>query len=179
MEAREQLEPGFYYHIYNHANGKENLFRNSDNYRFFLKLYHQHLGDTCELICWCLMPNHFHLLVKVRDNDPAINPKIVARQFSHFFNAYVQACNKQWKRKGSLLRRSFRRKKVDSEDYFRKLVCYIHNNPVNHQFCDFTDEWEFSSYKSILNSPRNFNHVLRFFDNMLNFVGCHKIVYEL
>lgn len=58
----EALETGQYYHIYNHANGDDNLFREAKNYPFFLQKYHQHISPIAETIAWCLMPNHFHLL---------------------------------------------------------------------------------------------------------------------
>lgn len=55
-----------YYHIYNHANGDENLFREQKNYEYFLEKYKQHISPIAETIAWCLMPNHFHLLVKIK-----------------------------------------------------------------------------------------------------------------
>lgn len=55
-----------YYHIYNHANGDENLFRERKNYGFFLKKYRQHINPVADTIAWCLMPNHFHLLVRTK-----------------------------------------------------------------------------------------------------------------
>src|SRR5699024_7832798 len=58
-----------YYHIYNHANGTENLFREKKNYAFFLKKYQQHIAPIAETYAWCLMPNHFHLLIKMRSEQ--------------------------------------------------------------------------------------------------------------
>ncbi len=58
-----------YYHIYNHANGDDNLFREEKNYRFFLRKYHQHIDVIADTLAWCLMPNHFHLLVKIKSAE--------------------------------------------------------------------------------------------------------------
>ena len=68
-----------YYHIYNHANGNENLFREQKNYEYFLEKYKQHINPIAETIAWCLMPNHFHLLVKIKTEE-----KIVSTSFSAF-----------------------------------------------------------------------------------------------
>src|SRR5690554_6121754 len=61
-----------YYHIYNHANGNENLFREQKNYEYFLEKYKQHINPIAETIAWCLMPNHFHLLVKIKTEEEIV-----------------------------------------------------------------------------------------------------------
>lgn len=61
--------PGSYYHVYNHANGREDLFLIPDNYHFFLRRYRELVEPVARLYAWCLMPNHFHLLVKVRSPE--------------------------------------------------------------------------------------------------------------
>src|SRR5690606_17973301 len=61
-----------YYHIYNHANGNENLFREQKNYEYFLEKYKQHISTIAQTIAWCLMPNHFHLLVKIKTEEEIV-----------------------------------------------------------------------------------------------------------
>jgi len=63
----EKMESGQSYHIYNHANGSENIFREEENYRFFLQQYDKYLGGVVDTYAYCLMPNHFHFLVGVKD----------------------------------------------------------------------------------------------------------------
>ena len=58
--------PDTVYHIYNHANGRDNLFAESENYRYFLELYGKHIGPIAETYAFCLMPNHFHFLLRTR-----------------------------------------------------------------------------------------------------------------
>jgi len=62
-----------YYHIYNHANGDENLFREQKNYEYFLQKYIQHISPIAETVAWCLMPNHFHLLVKIKSEEEIVS----------------------------------------------------------------------------------------------------------
>ena len=62
------MEPGQSYHIYNHANGRENIFLEEENYRFFPQKYAKYLGGVVDTYAYCLMPNHFHLMVGVRSD---------------------------------------------------------------------------------------------------------------
>ncbi|MBX2965579.1 MAG: hypothetical protein KF845_05490 [Cyclobacteriaceae bacterium] len=60
------MEIGKTYHLYTHVNGSENLFRNEDNYRYFLKRYEEFIPPVVDTLAYCLMPNHLHLLVRVK-----------------------------------------------------------------------------------------------------------------
>ncbi|WP_339612080.1 hypothetical protein [uncultured Planktosalinus sp.] len=60
------LEPESTYHIYNRANGNEQLFLSDDNYRYFLKKYDNYIAPIADTFCYCLMPNHFHFLVRIK-----------------------------------------------------------------------------------------------------------------
>jgi putative transposase len=62
----EKLKPDTSYHIFNHANGFENVFREPENYRFFLEKYRKYISPIAETYAYCLMPNHFHLVVRIR-----------------------------------------------------------------------------------------------------------------
>ena len=67
MQNKEaQLEPDGMYHIYNRANGNEQLFLNAENYRFFLEKYQLYISPIAQTYCYCIMPNHFHFLVKIK-----------------------------------------------------------------------------------------------------------------
>ena len=59
----EPLLPGQYYHIFNHAVGDENLFRQAANYLYFLERYGHYIFPIARTYAYCLMPNHFHILV--------------------------------------------------------------------------------------------------------------------
>jgi len=65
----ENLEFGRVYHIYNRGNNHENLFYTEENYHYFLKLYDKYLSAIFDTYCYCLMPNHFHLLVRVKEEN--------------------------------------------------------------------------------------------------------------
>ena len=63
------LEPERVFHIFTHANGSENLFREEGNYRYFLKKYAEHIYPVAETFAYCLMPNHLHLMVRIRKEE--------------------------------------------------------------------------------------------------------------
>ena len=64
-----QLQPGHCYHIYNRGNNREPIFFKPENYRYFLRKIRTHLLPQMRLLTWCLMPNHFHLLVQIREES--------------------------------------------------------------------------------------------------------------
>jgi len=154
------LQFAAYYHIFNHANGDDNLFREEKNYDFFLKKYHQHIDPIAETIAWCLMPNHFHLLLKIKGEQAIAStfPKFktlekledrsrfISKQFSNFFSSYTQAYNKAYQRRGSLFIKNFKRKVITSEHYLSQLILYIHLNPVKHGFVPDFEEWKHASF---------------------------------
>ena len=64
-----ELKNGNYYHIFNHAVGKENLFRKNENFTHFLRLYDIFISSIADTFAWCLMPNHFHFLVRIKEDQ--------------------------------------------------------------------------------------------------------------
>jgi REP element-mobilizing transposase RayT len=100
------------------------------------------------------MGNHFHMMVRVRNEEEALNlvdsrtfpkfetfGKLVSRQFASLFSAYTQAFNKVYGRTGSLFQPNMKKKKVESDIYFSQLILYIHNNPVKHGFVKDPYDW--------------------------------------
>ena len=152
------LIPGSYYHIYNHAVGSDKLFLSDDNYLYFLKRYQHFVSPVADTLAYCLMPNHVHLFVEIRQDIqlPAGSKyemsKFVSKQFGNLFSSYSQAFNKQQRRFGNLFMSNFRRKVVDNDNYFTNLILYIHLNPVRHGFVDYTSKWKYSSY-NLIDSP--------------------------
>jgi REP element-mobilizing transposase RayT len=188
------LEPEKYYHLFNHANGMENLFLSSDNYNFFISKYIQHISPVAKTYAYCLMPNHFHFAIQIKPKEQLENyinkkftnnnakkwqsniERFISKQFSNFFSSYTQAFNKQQNRMGSLFIPNFSRKEVASDEYIRQLIRYIHFNPVHHGFKSDIREWNYSSYNSIileLDSCINQTELLEFFNSLEDFIEFH------
>ncbi len=198
---REPVEPDTYYHIYSHAVGNENLFREDENYRYFLKKYAEYLNPISETFAYCLMPNHFHFLIRIKSKEELIQlysekyprfkdppgfqnteglNKLIRQNSLHignFFNAYSKAYNKKYNRKGPLFVPDFFRKPVYSADYLQKLVHYIHFNPVHHGFVSDLRDWKYSSFESFF-SPKATSicreTVIEWFDDLANFLYFHR-----
>jgi len=190
----EVLSPGNYYHIYNRGNNGEPLFFEEENYIYFLKLYDKYISPIAETYAWCLMKNHFHFLVYLKSEEEidisqltyktSTKPKIISasRQFSHCFNSYAQTINKKYNRTGSLFEKSLERKHVKNENYFLKLIYYIHNNPVHHGVSDSISNYRWSSYKSfLLTKPTKLKRkeVLELFEGLENFIFYHNHIQNL
>ena len=146
MQITERLESGKYYHIYNRGINSENIFKENRNHEYFLSLYTKHIDPIAETLAWCLLKNHFHLLVRIKTFDE-INKIIVPHQsFGNLFNAYTKSINKGYNRHGALFERPFKRKLIDNESYLQSVIKYIHFNPVNHGFCKHPIEYPWTSY---------------------------------
>ena len=70
------------YHIYNQGNNKQKIFFSRENYLYFLQKINKHIRPHVDVLAWCLMPNHFHLLVYVKD-APATHPMTWSHRMSH------------------------------------------------------------------------------------------------
>lgn len=183
-----KLEPSRYYHIYNRGNNREQLFYQERNYEYFINRYIHHCFHVLDTYAFCLMNNHFHLLVGVRSKATQkklfqhadLNSKKLrspSRHLSNFFNSYSLSINKQEERVGSLFQKPFRRKEVSSERYFCQLVVYIHNNPVRHGFASSIEEYPYSSFHSYLQDKGSFlntDKVLELFGGIKNFREAHE-----
>jgi len=121
MQVTEPLMPNTFYHIYNRGINSCNLFEQEENYKYFLSLYEKHIETIAETYAWVLMPNHFHMLIRIKDineSDRNNNSKLPHQYFSNLFNAYTKAFNKFNDRHGALFERAFKRKRIDNLEYF-------------------------------------------------------------
>ncbi len=155
-----------FYHVFNRAIGSEVLFRDNENYRFFLRKYIQHVLPVANTYAWCLMPNHFHFLIRIRSENEIIshykqsgkqNPyspellsDFIMERFSNFFNSYCKAYNKRYDRKGSLFIDYMRRVEILDNPQLLATTFYIHKNPIHHGLTKEITEWEWSSFNSFL-----------------------------
>ena len=152
---RDTLYPGGIFHVYTRGNNKENLFKEAENYPYFLRLWQKHVLPLAEVYAYCLMPNHLHVCVRIRYEEalPAAyqaGKKPLWQPFSNCLNAYAKAINKGYGRTGSLFEGGFRRKEVQDETHLLRLIAYIHANPQHHGFCTDFRTYGHSSYRSLL-----------------------------
>ncbi len=193
-EIKQPLIAGNYYHIYNRGNNGIDVFYDNDSYYYFLNLYSKYINPIADTYAWCLLKNHFHILVYLKTDDEIDNNKLeystveipkqisASKQFSHLFNSYTQAINKKFKRSGSLFEKPFERKLVTSENYFQKLIFYVHNNPVHLGFTDKINDYPWSSYETIVSSkPTQLKRkeVIEIYSDLDNFIYFHNQKHNL
>lgn len=163
------LLPNNYYHVFNRANGDSVLFYCDDNYEYFLRKFSEHTKKSFSLISYCLLPNHFHFLVKALEHSNSLeNSKL----FSNFFNCYTKSINKQQNRSGSLFQKPFKRRLIVNEDYLRIVVNYIHRNPIHHNVAYDLEHYEWSSFDEISKNSSPFidiNEILNMFGSLDDF----------
>lgn len=245
------LTPETFFHIFNRGNKGINIFYQERNYSYFLKKFAKALSPYLDTYAYCLIPNHFHFLVRIkseseillaaksdyknvskpmwnsikniaeefhpryfkddpefikilyskhRDEQIAFSDLInifpislksslacwlVSDTFRKFFGAYAKAINKQEEETGSLFQKNFRRKRVDSANYFTHLIWYIHNNGAHHGLVKNFDSYTWSSYHRILKPSPSLlkkSEVLEWFGGYNFFVEFHtlaKVNWEL
>jgi len=173
----EKLETGYFYYIYNRGNNKERIFKETENYKHFMRLLNKHIEPVADIYSYCLLPNHFHLLIQTKIPDNFQNNEInYSKKFSNLFNAYTKSINKKYNRVGSLFQKPFRRKKIDNEDYLRELIIYINTNSSKHFYADYLT-YPYSSYHTIVNEEdeKMTEFIKHYFDDIANFKHLLKI----
>jgi hypothetical protein len=192
MTSPTPLEYGQCYHIYNRGNNGENLFFEERNYPYFLKHYAYHILPVAQTYAYCLLRNHFHVLVRIRTEEEqqtlrvsetlrvsqaVFEPSSPSQQFGNLFNAYAKAINKAYERTGSLFENPFGRVPVTSESYLVYLVTYIHQNPQKHGFVTDFRAWPYSSYHAVVSQqPTRLerDEVLAWFQGSAAFEDAHR-----
>lgn len=189
------------YHIFNRTNNKELLFHSDENKRHFLKEYNTRLGYLLDTYAWSLLPNHFHLEVKMRPEEFSKDwlygiPKknrtltesqyllgelpydtLVHRAFRRFFQSYAMAKNIERKRNGNLFSRPFRCTEIENDDHFKKVMLYIHTNPIKHGISKDLNDYTWTSwhdYKANTLPPSIRNEVYKMFGNKQAFFAAHE-----
>ncbi|MDF5720146.1 MAG: transposase [Rhizonema sp. PD37] len=139
-QRRSPLQRGSFYHIYNRGNNRQVIFFERENYVYFLRLIKEHLiTNAVDIVAYCLMPNHYHFLVYLRDET-------ISDAMKSLSLSYTKAINKRFNRSGVLFQGRFQSIHIAQTDYLVNLSRYIHLNPVKAGLVQQPEEWEFSSY---------------------------------
>lgn len=171
------FDTGETYHIYNRSFGHNTLFKTDSNYRFFLTKVAQ-LVPITEIIAYCLMPDHNHLLVFIPEGSEAVNPiengtgtgttaqsgqtgrrgqaismQMLARKIGTIQSSYSQAMNKTLKKTGSWFQPKAKAKRLEADHLFN-CFHYIHQNPLKAKLVKRMEDWRYSSFgEYLLNEP--------------------------
>lgn len=142
------------YHIYNRGNNKQRIFFKSENYLFFLGKVRKYIQPHCDILAWCLMPNHFHFLIYADNRTVKTKPisglhkNAMIEGIRVLLSSYTQAINKQNNSTGSLFQQNTKAKLISKSDLSYSITCfhYIHQNPVRAGLVSKMEDWEYSSF---------------------------------
>jgi REP element-mobilizing transposase RayT len=197
---KNKLEYDTVYHIYNCGIDGSNLFITNDDYDHFLSKYSIYIEPIAETFAWCLLGNHFHLVVRIKKESEiktleelnlfGVKTKIrtegkkpnPTNQFSHLFNSYAQHFNNKYKRHGTLFERSFHKKLINNRSYFKRCLIYVHQNPIKHGFVENLSEYRYTSYNTILSDKVTLlkrEKVMTLFENQSDFSESHILLVSL
>ena len=138
-----KFKRGNYYHLYNRTNNNELLFPSAENYLYFLQKFKAYLCPYCTVIAYCLMPTHFHFLVRIESD----NSLLISKQIGILLRSYTRAINKRFGRHGNLFQQNTKARLVDGDAYLLALLNYIHQNPLRARLTKTLAEWEYSSFR--------------------------------
>jgi REP element-mobilizing transposase RayT len=154
-----RFESGQFYHIYNQGNNKQQLFLEPDNYEYFKQLIVHYIKPNCQIISWCLMPNHYHFLILTNDESVkektlgSIKIQYLSNGFRLLQSTYSHAINKRFGWSGSMFRQRYKSKYIDTGKdgkYLNTCFNYIHQNPVAAGLVHSIEDWKYSSFKTYL-----------------------------
>jgi putative transposase len=129
------------YHIYNRGAHRSSMFRKSLHYQKCVELLQKYsVRYRVTLIAYCLMPNHYHLMVRQEKSGS------ISRFLQTTFNAYVQYFNTMEKHSGTLLQGAAKSKRITSDAHLLRCLAYIHTNPVRASLVRNATEWQYSNY---------------------------------
>lgn len=164
--------PGNIYHIYNRGNNKEKVFHDEQDYRAFLFRLGLVLGFTIEdlnkenllalpysririndigrnnfkIHSFCLMPNHFHLLVE------QVGDTSISKLISKTCTSYSMYLNKKYNKVGNTFQDTFKSVLIEGNEQLMWIFEYIHSNPVKDRLVKTAGEYPWSSYNDFINN---------------------------
>ncbi len=161
------LNPQGVYHLYNKAVSDRKLFYDDSDYRRFLTKFKKYFTPYLDIIAYCLIPNHFHFQVQVKNIDNTLLTHIkkertqaaikflsedysldefLSDQFRRLFSGHSLFINKKYDIKGPLLLKKIKKTEVKTEAKFYDLICYIHHNPIHHRLSKTYEDWPYTSF---------------------------------
>jgi putative transposase len=160
------LQGNSYYHVYNSGSAKDNIFVDEADYKTFLyylfiysapreavikkyprlptRLKAKNMSNDIFLISYCLLPNHFHLLLKQKPEDAM--PKFMKQ----VINGYLTYFNKKYKKSGTIFRGRYKSVRIESEYLLVQMIRFVHLNPSIHSLCQDIKDYSWSSFTNPL-----------------------------
>ncbi len=153
--------PDKLYHIFNRGNNKQNIFIEEKNYHFFLNKVQKEITPLASVLAYCLMPNHFHLLIYTKSwDEPKSSHDLnycLNKNIGALLRSYTRAINKNYNRTGSLFQQGTKAKLLDNHHENYAFICfnYIYQNPLKAGLVKQMEDWRFSSFNTYLGKEKH------------------------
>jgi len=151
------------YHVYNRGNNKQPIFFNEKNYLFFLNKIRNEWKKYCEILSYCLMPNHFHFMLYPNEHgckNIILDEKIthlqnLSKTIGHTLSSYTKAINIQNHTIGTLFQKKTKAKclttsedlkDISMKEYLSTCFYYVYRNPLTAIYVTNIKDWPYSSF---------------------------------
>jgi len=149
------FEKGFY-HIYNQGNNKQPIFLLNRDYEYFIELCHKYIVPRCQILAWCLLPDHFNFIIQI--NEKSLERIVwggnempsVSNGFQLLQSIYAKTVNARENRTGSKKKKKTKAKLLETKDHAYLAFRYVQRNPLKARIVNSLDDWTFSSYNEFL-----------------------------
>ena len=182
MRRKDKFIEGEIYHVFNKSISNYGIFKDLNNSQRFLNIteyYNDRLvtksfsqftkrkkfkyqniiyplnNSYCKILSYCIMPDHYHFLVKILENDS------FSKFMSNIENSFTRYFNIKFNRKGPLWQNSFKSVEIRSNEQLLHVSRYIHLNPTTSNLVDRPEDWIFSSYKDFITDKNILNNHMK------------------
>jgi len=143
--------PDAWYHVMNRGRRGEDVFTEKNDYNSFIELLQELVEEyNVKIAGYCLMTNHYHLLVQTPDAN-------ISRAMRHLNGVYTQRFNRMHLCDGQLFRGRYKSIIVDGDSYLLELLRYIHRNPLEAGIVDKLNKFTWSSHKGYLSALKKWD----------------------
>jgi REP element-mobilizing transposase RayT len=141
----------------NRGRRKEKIFASSKDYEMFIVVLQEAIEMwNLQVSAYCLMPNHYHLLIHTPDGN-------IARCMRHINGVYTQRYNQRHKKDGQLFRGRYKAVLVDADSYLLEVLRYIHRNPLKAGLATNTDDFKWSSHRGYTSGAKKWDWLYKDF----------------
>ncbi|MDD2909286.1 MAG: transposase [Candidatus Gracilibacteria bacterium] len=166
MRRYYEIYSDTFYHIYNKGFDSQTVFHGPKDYERFINTIIRYQNEFNEIILYsyCLMPNHFHLLIKENSIE---GPTKIPDFMRKIQNSYAKYFNLKYNKKGPVFIGRYNAKPVNNDNYLQMAIVYINFNPIKHKFVDNITDWQYTSYNYLTGiKSNNLTPVLNSTDNL-------------
>ncbi|MFZ5764021.1 MAG: transposase [Thermodesulfobacteriota bacterium] len=147
--------PGAWYHVMNRGRRREEIFPTRQDHETFLEVLRETVTNwNLQIAAYCLMGNHYHLLVHTPDGN-------LSRGMRHLNGIYTQRFNRRHEKDGPLFRGRYKAILVDADSYLLDVLRYIHRNPLEAGIAETLADYEWSSHHGYLSRAKKWDWLVK------------------